>query len=246
MTDAAALRALEQGSPEWIAARVGSVGASRVSDVVAKNKDGKTASASRQNYLVELLLERMTGKPAAKFKSRAMQDGLDREPIARALYTLETGNQIERVGLIRHPTIEGAHASPDGLVGADGMVSFKCPEPAAHLESILNKAVTKKAYRDQMQWEFACCPERLWCDFVSFSPEFQESRQIVIRSRIVRDTLIIRELEFEVVEFLRDLKETIAALEADDIDDVEKGIEHGRTNRRTRPQPAANPFARPF
>ncbi|HMI55184.1 MAG TPA: hypothetical protein VK494_03255 [Gemmatimonadaceae bacterium] len=51
-----------QGSPEWKALRCGKVTASRVADVVAKTKTGY--SASRANYLAQLIAERLTGTPA--------------------------------------------------------------------------------------------------------------------------------------------------------------------------------------
>ena len=65
-----------QRSDEWFAARAGKVTASRVADLMAKTKSGY--SASRQNYMAQLICERLTGKPADSFTSAAMQRGTEK------------------------------------------------------------------------------------------------------------------------------------------------------------------------
>ena len=72
---------IEQGTKEWFDLRLGKVTASRVADILAKTKTG--ASASRQNYLIELALQRITGTFEQSFTSQAMQDGVDRESQAK-------------------------------------------------------------------------------------------------------------------------------------------------------------------
>ena len=200
---------LEQGGPEWRQARAGSLGASAIHDVVAKTKSGW--AASRANRMATLVIEHLTGFPVATFQTAAMAEGVEREPMARSMYEFMTNVTVEQIGMSVHPTIGGTHASPDGLVGADGLLEIKCPQPAQHLATLLGEAIPSK-YMLQMYWQMRCC-DRLWCDFVSFNPDFPPSMQIFIK-RVKRDDDLIRELETEVTAFLNELRETVDRLRA--------------------------------
>jgi putative phage-type endonuclease len=189
-----------QGSPEWKALRCGKVTASRVADVVARTKTGY--SASRANYLAELIAERLTGTPAPSFTSAAMQHGTETEPEARDAYCYYHDVTVEQVAFVPHPKIDQAGASPDGLVGEDGLVEIKCPNTATHLETLLGQAVPAK-YADQMQFQMACTG-RKWCDFVSYDPRMPEHMRLFVR-RVPRDDARISHLEGEIVAFLREL-----------------------------------------
>jgi predicted phage-related endonuclease len=125
---------LIQGSPEWFAARLGKVTASRVVDVVARTKTGY--STSRANYAAELLCERLTKRPTESFCSSAMQWGKDTEHLARAAYAMTKGVDVYEVGFIDHPEIAMSGASPDGLVGDDGLLEIKAPNTATHLDTL--------------------------------------------------------------------------------------------------------------
>lgn len=199
--------ALIQGSPEWHAARVGKVTASRVADVIAKTQTG--VSASRKNYAAELVAERLTGKPAESYTNAAMQWGIDMEPQARVAYEFLHDAQVVQVGLVDHPTIPMSAASPDGLVGDAGLVEIKCPSTATHIETLLNKAVADK-YIVQMQWQMACTG-RAWCDYVSYDPRMPEDMQLFVQ-RVTRDNVRIAELESEVRVFLEEVASTIVKL----------------------------------
>ena len=197
-----------QGSEEWIAARLGSVGASRVADVIARTKSGY--GASRSNLMAELICERLTGRPVDRFTNAAMAHGTATEPDARSAYEFLTGIQVKQIGLIRHPSIVGSHSSPDGLVGANGLIEIKCPASATHIETLLSGAVAGK-YQTQIQWQLACDPAREWADFVSFDPRLPAEMQILIK-RVERDDAVIADLEKEVRAFLSELDAKIAAL----------------------------------
>ena len=198
---------LTQGSEEWRLARVGSLGASRVADAVARTKTGY--GASRANLMAELICERMTGQPAPTFTSAAMQHGTETEPEARDAYCFYTGNAVDQVGLIRHPKIEQSHASPDGLIGEDGMLEIKCPQPAAHLETLLSQKIPEK-YATQMMWQLACSG-RQWVDYVSYSPSFPENMRLFIK-RMPRDDKRIAELESEIASFLLEMAVKLSEL----------------------------------
>lgn len=199
---------MEQGSPEWFAARIGKVTASRVADIIARTKTG--ASASRANYMAQLVAERLTGNVAATFTSAEMNWGTATEPEARAAYAFRTDLDVVEVGFIEHPTIAMTGASPDGLVGADGLVEFKCPNTATHIDTLLGDPIPAK-YITQTMWQMACCPERRWCDWVSFDPRLPESMRLFVH-RVPRDEVLIKSLERSVSEFLTELDEKVAAL----------------------------------
>lgn len=198
---------LVQGTDEWRQARVGSLGASRLQDAIARTKTGY--GASRANLMAELVCERLTGQPATSFISAAMQHGTETEPEARAAYCFYTGHTVEEVGLIRHPKIEQSHASPDGLIGDDGMLEIKCPQPAAHLETLTSQEVPTK-YMTQMMWQMACSG-RQWVDYVSYSQSFPENMRLFIK-RVARDEKRIAELESEVAAFLLEMAVKLSQL----------------------------------
>jgi len=186
-----------QGSDEWKALRLGKVTASRVSDVVAKTKSGY--SASRANYMAQLIAERLTGTAAESYTNAAMQHGTETEPEARDAYCFYQGITVDEIAFVPHPEIGQAGCSPDGLVGDDGLVEIKCPQTATHLETLLGQAVPAK-YETQIQFQMACTG-RKWCDFVSYDPRMPENMRLFI-ARVMRDDRRIKELEDEVAAFL--------------------------------------------
>lgn len=196
-----------QGSPEWFAARLGKVTASRVADLTATTKAGW--GASRKNYLAELVAERLTGVSAAGFTNAAMQWGTETEPQARAAYEFFHDAEVEQVGFVVHPHILMAGASPDGLIGDDGLIEIKCPNTSTHIDTLLGAEVPTK-YLTQMQFQMACTG-RQWCDFVSFDPRMPENLRLFTR-RVLRDADVIDALENAVRIFLVELEATIAAL----------------------------------
>lgn len=198
---------MEQRTDEWFAARLGKVTASKVADVIAKTKTGY--SASRENYMAQLICERMTGQRQESYTNAAMEWGTETEPLARAAYEAHKGVLVNEVGLIDHPFIPMSAASPDGLVDIDGMLEIKCPNTATHFDTLLNDKVPAK-YVTQMQWQMACA-NRLWCDFVSFDPRAPEGLQLFVK-RVERDDAMIKELEAEVHKFLEEMETRIEKL----------------------------------
>lgn len=189
----------EQRSPEWYSARCGSLGASSIADALSKLKDGKTPGATSTNLRAKLVVERLTGIHEDGYRSAAMQFGADTEDAARMAYEAHTGIFVEQVGLVKHPTIEGTHASPDGLVGDDGLVEIKCPNSATHIDTLRTEKIPTK-YLYQMQWQMRCT-DRKWCDFVSFDIRLKGSKMLFIK-RVYRDDELIARLESEVIRFL--------------------------------------------
>ena len=198
---------IAQGSPEWFLQRLGKATASRIADVIAKTKSGY--STSRENYRVELALERITGQRQESYTNGAMQWGTDTEPLARAAYEAHTGHIVDEVPMLPHPTIAMSGASPDGLVDKDGQIEVKCPNSATHAKTLLAKKPDGK-YITQMQWQMACTG-RKWCDFVSFDPRFPEHLQLCV-IRVERDDEMIASLEQEVTSFLAEVAQMVQQL----------------------------------
>ena len=201
---------MEQGSAEWFAIRCGKVTASRVADVVARTKSGW--GASRANYMAELIAERLTGVPAPGFTNAAMQHGTLTEPAAREAYASQTFDNVTQVGFLLHPRIDGFGASPDALVGDEGMLECKCPNSATHIETLISGKIPAK-YETQMLSQLACAPVRQWVDFVSFDPRLPPEMQLFVK-RLERDDDRIAELEKEVTAFLAELDEKVGKLTA--------------------------------
>ena len=198
---------VEQGSPEWHSARVGSLGASQIKDAFAKTKSGW--GASRKNLVAQIVAERMTGEASEFFCSADMARGNELEPEARRAYEFMTGNTVAEVGLYKHPTIPGTHASPDGLVGDDGLTEIKCPRTSTHIDYILG-GTPPAQYVPQMLWQMACSG-RKWCDFVSYDRRMPIEHQLFI-VRLDRDDEAIKQMEADCAEFLREVEEIITKL----------------------------------
>jgi len=198
-----------QGSPEWLAIRLGKATASRMADICAKTRTGW--GASRANYAAQLVCERLTGIAQEGYSNAAMAWGVEKEPDARRAYEFMTDETVTEVGFVEHPTIAMAGASPDGLVGEDGLIEVKCPISATHIETLLGRKAPAKYYL-QMQFQMATTG-RKYCDFVSYDPRLPESMQLFI-DRVERDDATIAQLEQDVIEFLAEVDATVAELRA--------------------------------
>ena len=190
----------EQRTDEWFAARLGKVTASRVADLMETTKSGY--AASRDNLMAQLIVERLTGQKQESYSNASMQWGTEQEPFARAAYEIATGTMVDECGFVPHPTIDGSGASPDGLVGHDGLVEIKCPNTAGMIEALLTQTVPGK-YNIQMQMQMACT-SRQWCDYVVFDPRMPAKAQLFIK-RVPRDPAFIQKMEAEIIKFLAEL-----------------------------------------
>jgi putative phage-type endonuclease len=165
------IRGIEQGTDEWKRLRAGRITASCMADVMAFDaKTGKEPLKARQNYLAQLLAEILSGRPKQGVQTFAMLRGSELEADARMEYEVSTGSFVEQVTFAIHDDFDFIGASPDGLVGADGMIEIKCPEDICkHLEAI--RFGMPKEHKPQVQagmW----CTGRKWCDFISYHPDY--------------------------------------------------------------------------
>ena len=198
---------MEQGTKEWHDARLGKVTASRINDVLAWTKKGE--SVSRARYREELARQRITGERVEIPQNHHMERGITLEPVARKEYELATDTLVTEVGFYDHPTIQMTGASPDGVVGDDGLIEIKCPTEVNHLATIVNGEIPPR-YFSQIQWQLACT-NRQWCDYVSFCLDAPNNLQLFI-SRVYRSDDWIEETEKEVIKFLAEVDALVKQL----------------------------------
>lgn len=212
----------EQYSLEWYENRLGKVSASRIADVLANtgiaskrepSRSSSAYSAGRRNYIIELVSERMSGVPYdSGVSTPAMERGSETESRAAAFYERKYGVTLETVGLVIHPTIADGCASPDRLVGNDGLVEIKCPNTSTHAATLLGAPIDS-GYLKQMHWQMACTG-RKWVDYVSFDDRLSPFEPVYHMrvQRVHRDPILIAEIEREVRAFLGEVESTFAAL----------------------------------
>lgn len=197
---------VEQGSDEWLALRAGSITGSRISCMMAGG-EGKT----KNKYRIQLAIERITKTPVPMdFKSRAMIKGGEDEPLAREHYEFINDVDTKQVGFVIHPRLNRSGASPDSLVGDDGLLEIKCPNINTHIDYLLSKKIPTD-YMTQMQWQMACTG-RTWCDWMTFCKEMPiHLRSMIIR--VERNEQRIAELEEAAIQFDKEIEQLIHQLE---------------------------------
>jgi len=174
---------MEQRTDEWKQARCGKITASRWYDIFSTTKTGY--AASRANYASELACERLTGIPSEHYVSKDMERGTERESGARVAYEMITGNLVEEVAFIDHPKIPMCGASPDGLIGSDGGLEIKCPNPTTHFKLLTGGAIDQ-SYVYQMVGGMMCTG-RTWWDFCDYNPDYPDNLQIFIKRFYLKD-----------------------------------------------------------
>lgn len=197
----------EQRSAGWFKARLGKLTASRVADALARTKTGW--GASRANYAAQLVSERLTGAWEQAYSNAHMDWGTEKEPDARAAYGFTYDVDVAECGFIDHPSVAWSGASPDGLIGSDGLLEIKCPGTARHIDTLRTEQIPDK-YQLQMLWQMACTG-RGWCDYVSYDPRMPEEMRLFVK-RFERDEARIDEIEREAAKFLSEVADTVAQL----------------------------------
>src|SRR5271166_1780729 len=123
-----------QQDRDWFKAHCGRVTASNVWKVMDRLKNGNP-SAKRKEFLAQIVAEILTGNAAEHYVSYYMERGREYESFARAAYEVKTGQIVDIVGFVVHPTIERAGCSPDFMVGSNGG-EIKCCQNHIHLQNM--------------------------------------------------------------------------------------------------------------
>lgn len=185
---------VEQGTPEWFAARLGIATASRYENIMARTP------APRNNYMAELVAERLTGEREESYKSSDMQWGNDYEAVARLTYKLNNPDKkVRDCGIFLHDKI-ACGASPDGLVDDDGTIEIKCPKTATHIQTLKSSKLPTQ-YFWQVQGQLWVTGRR-WCDFISYDPRLPENASYIC-IRVERDEEAIARLAESVESFMK-------------------------------------------
>lgn len=150
----------DQGSDEWLAQRVGKVTMSHAKELLTSGK-GKT----RQSYILDLVAERLSGKPTERYSSFEMKRGIFLEEFAVAAVEHVIDDSIARVGFVVHDD-ERIGCSPDGLIHECG-IEIKCPAPRQHIRNVLADGMDD--YITQVQGNMWICERDRWF-IVSFCP----------------------------------------------------------------------------
>lgn len=199
-----------QGSAAWLFERVGYVTASRFGAVIAKTKAGKP-TAERDKYLWELVIERLTGQPTDHYTSAAMEWGIEQEQHSRMAFEAATGQIIEQVGFIKHPTLPMVGGSPDGLIDDDGGWESKSPyNSAIHLQTVLAGAMPDE-HRAQVQGLMWITGRKYWM-FQSYDPRLPAPLDR-FTLHIERDDDYIAELEQAVIAFSAEVNAVVLKLQ---------------------------------
>jgi len=187
-----------QRTDEWYAKRTGRFTASQISNLLMK-----PTTAGYQNYIAQIVAERLTGLSAGSdYVNEAMQNGIDLEPRARTLYEIQTGNTVDEIDFMVHPDIPNFGASPDGVVG-DGLIEIKCRNLSNHIKVILGDKVDRTAMI-QMQSQMMCAGLG-WCDYVHFNPQMPADLQLHIQrveadpelQELIREAILKADKEVE-------------------------------------------------
>jgi putative phage-type endonuclease len=207
----------KQRSDGWFDARRGLVTASKIKDLAKRQKNG-SFYATRETYKNQLIAEIITGVSIKIPTNDAMQHGIDTEDAARLAYQGIVWDEVSEAAFVKHSRILRSGASPDALVGAEGLLEIKCPTTVTHVLTLReNKMPDDHIY--QVQWQMACTG-RKYCDFMSFDPRLPEQYRIYLE-RIDRDDLFIAQLEEMVVNFLAEVDEEIKKLETSKFNHLE-------------------------
>jgi hypothetical protein len=182
-----------QGSDEWVKLRLGIPTASEFDRIVTPAKLQYAASAHK--YLCVKLAEWLKGEPLEAFVSPWMDRGTQLEPEAIRYYEMDRGCDTIPVGFVTND--DGTiGASPDRIVGADGLLEQKCPALETHVGYMLTPESLASEYRIQVQGQLYVC-ERKWCDIQSYYPGV---RSVIVR--VARDEKVIYALQEHVGTFV--------------------------------------------
>lgn len=193
----------EQNSPEWFAAKAGSVGASNIDKIITT--DGKR-SKQRNDFLYQLAGERLTGSCEETYQSQAMLNGIEREAAARVLFEIVTGFEVQQVGIVYKDEARLCHCSPDGLIGADSGLEIKNPAMKTQVKYLVSGKLPIE-YFSQVQMSLYVTERETWW----FMSNYEGLPPLIIECK--RDEEFIRKLDSEIHEFSCDLLKTLITLQ---------------------------------
>ena len=193
---------MEQGTQEWLEARLGCPSGSGFSKLITSSGQ---PSSSAETYINQLIAELVTGETTYVHVTEAMQRGTELEEFARMNYELETDREVRQVGFCMPDNGLRCGVSPDGLIGDDGGLEIKCPAPSTHVK-YLRKGTLPTEYKAQVM---GCLwiTEREWWDFMSYHPQMPN-----LLIRVHRDDEYINQLERLVTHACQIIEKEVAEI----------------------------------
>jgi|TARA_R110000824_G_scaffold89941_1_gene220056 hypothetical protein len=190
---------MEQGSDEWLAARLGRPSASMFSKLITTKGKPSTQAGG---YINKLAGERLSGESEAFYTNEHMVRGTELEPEAREAYEFISGNDVLEVGFVVDPSFEYG-CSPDGLIGTDGGIEIKCPAATTMMKYYQDSEELVKAYYQQIQ---GCMwvTKRDWWDAFAYHPKMKH-----VLVRVSRDDAFIAKLAVEVEAAVIEIKNQV-------------------------------------
>lgn len=181
---------VKQGTQEWAQARMGIPTASNYHKILTP---GGKPSKQAKDYQRHLIAELVMGLPLDAPKTSWMERGSEMESEAVCFYEFDREVAVQEVGFITDDA--GRYgASPDRLIGDDGLLEIKCPSPQVHVGYMLYEDVDAD-YRVQLQGQLFVA-ERDWTDICSYHPAMPP---VIVR--VVRDEEYIAKLKDALLEF---------------------------------------------
>lgn len=187
---------LEDGTanPDWLSLRAGKFTGSDFHQYMGLAKKDELSDTAESN-LYKKVLESL-GYSFESYRSSAMEDGNENEPLARADYVAETFNDVHEVGFVDLEKMR-AGCSPDGVIYIEKpnldfqnmsyeefkqiittpikkIIEIKCPEIKNYLK--MAKGKIPPVYMTQMQYNMLITGAKS-CDFVVWHPDMRLSVQ---------------------------------------------------------------------
>ena len=187
---------VEQGSDEWLKARLGVITASEFGKIITPTG---SKSASANEYMGKLIAEHLTGEQQEHFMSDDMARGNELEPKARTFFEAIKGVQVDEVGMVYKDSNKVIACSPDGLILNEKKeyeqgVEIKCPKLATHIAYVLNKKIPN-IYIPQVQGSMWVTGADGW-RFMSYHPKY---KPLIIF--VERDDAYIEKMEKIILSF---------------------------------------------
>ena len=183
---------IEQGTPEWLALRLGIATASELDCLLVSGRHPTGFGVAAFTYMDQLIGERITEEAAElPFQTKATIRGHEQEGVALSLYESREEVKVQKVGIILN---RGIGYSPDGLVGTDGLIEIKTKLPKFQVGVILSGEVPKEHVAQCQGGLWAS--DREWIDFISYWPGMP-----LFVKRAHRDEAMIRKIAERVKSF---------------------------------------------
>ena len=169
---------LEQGSEDWLVAKLGVMSASEAHAILSGAK-----TQTKKTYIAKKIGQVITGIPEDEFNAKALQWGKENEAAARTGYSFVKGKEVKEVGFTYKDMSLREGCSPDGQVkGERHFIEIKCP--------FTTEVYVKMACFDQIK------PE--WEKQVQYSMRVLDVDQydfVIYDPRVMRDKIIFRTFE---------------------------------------------------